>query len=73
MGQHREGLRLLTVTNVLGALAVAFTLVVNVDRGYPLLALGGTALVATFLYLRWVRAGRPGGIEAIEREAEADD
>jgi amino acid permease-like protein len=70
---HRQGLRLLTATNVLGAIAVAFTLIVNVDRGYPLLALGGTALIAAFLYLRWVRAGRPVGIEAIEREAEAED
>jgi hypothetical protein len=70
---HRQGLRLLTVTNVLGAIAVAFTLLVNLDRGYPLLALGGTVLVAAILYGRWVRAGRPSGIEAIEREAEAED
>jgi len=70
---HRQGLRLLTATNVLGAIAVAFTLLVNLDRGYPLLALGGTVLVAAILYSRWVRAGRPSGIEAIEREAEAED
>jgi hypothetical protein len=70
---HRQGLRLLTATNVLGAIAVAFTLLVNLDRGYPLLALGGTVLVAAILYGRWVRAGRPSGIEAIEREAEAED
>jgi hypothetical protein len=70
---HRQGQRLLTATNVLGALAVAFTLVVNVDRGYPLLALAATVLVAAFLYARWVRAGRPRGIESIEREAEAED
>ena len=70
---HRRGLRLLTATNVLGAVAVAFTLAVNVTRGYPLLALAGTALVAAGLYVRWVRAGRPTGIEAVEREAEADD
>ena len=70
---HRRRLRLLTVTNVVGAIAVAFTLLVNITRGYPLLALAGTVLIATVLYLRWVRAGRPAGIEAIEREAEADD
>jgi hypothetical protein len=70
---HRQRLRLLTATNVLGAIAVAFTLVVNVTRGYPLLALGGTAFVAGLLYVRWIRAGRPSGIEAIEREAEAED
>jgi hypothetical protein len=70
---RRQGRRLLTATNVLGAIAVAFTLIVNVDRGYPLLALGGTVLVAAFLYARWVRAGRPSGIEELEREAEAED
>jgi len=46
---------------------------VNLERGYPLLALGGTVLVAAGLYWRWVRAGRPRGIEAVEREAEAED
>ena len=68
---HRQGARLLTATNLLGALAVAFTLAVNLERGYPLLALGGTVLIAGALYWRWVRAGRPGGLEAIERRAEA--
>ncbi|MGH7490653.1 MAG: hypothetical protein ACREMY_34325 [bacterium] len=70
---HRRGLRLLTATNVLGAVAVAFTLAVNVTRGYPLLALAGTVLIAAGLYVRWIRAGRPSGIEALEREAEAED
>jgi hypothetical protein len=70
---HRRGARALTATNLAGAAAVAFTLLVNLARGYPLLALGGTVLVAAVLYWRWVRAGRPRGIEAVEREAEADD
>jgi hypothetical protein len=70
---HRQGRRLLTATNLLGAIVVAFTLLVNLARGYPLLALGGTVFVAGILYLRWVRAGRPSGMEAIEREAEAED
>jgi hypothetical protein len=70
---HRQGLRLLTATNLLGAFAVAFTLLVNPERGYPLLALGGAALVAAFLYARTVRAGRSGGIDAVEREADAED
>jgi hypothetical protein len=30
-------------------------------------------LIAAVLQWRWVRAGRPRGIEAIEREAEAED
>jgi hypothetical protein len=69
---RRRGSRLLTATNLVGAAGVAFTLIVNLERGYPLLALGGTALVAAVLYWRWVRGGRPRGIEAIEREAESD-
>jgi hypothetical protein len=69
---HRRGARLLTATNLLGALAVAFTLIVNLARGYPLLAMAGTALVAGLLYVRWVGAGRPAGLEAIERDAERE-
>lgn len=69
---RRRGSRLLTATNLLGAVAVAFTLAVNLTRGYPLIAIAGTALVAGFLYWRWVRAGKPRGIDAIEREAEID-
>jgi hypothetical protein len=66
---HRRGSRLLTATNLVGAGAVAFTLVVNTTRGYPLLSLAATLLIAVFLYRRWVRAGRPRGIEAVERGA----
>jgi hypothetical protein len=67
---HRRGARVLTATNLLGASAVAFTLAVNLARGYPLLALAGTIAVAAVLYWRWVRAGRPRGIDTIERVAE---
>jgi hypothetical protein len=58
---------------LVGAVGVTFTLLVNLARGYPLLALAGTVLVAAGLYWRWINAGRPGGIEAIEREAELGD
>ena len=44
----------------------------KIARGYPLIAIAGTVLVAAVLYGRWVRAGRPRGIDAIERQAEAD-
>jgi peptidoglycan/LPS O-acetylase OafA/YrhL len=69
----RQRSRLLAATNILGAIAVAFTLVVNLARGYPLIAIAGTVLVAGFLYWRWVRAGRPRGIEAVERHLESDE
>jgi hypothetical protein len=64
---HRRGSRLLTATNLLGAAAVTFTLAVNLARGYPLLALAGTVAIAAILHWRWVRAGRPRGIDTIER------
>jgi amino acid transporter len=70
---HRRGARLLTITNLVGAVGVTFTLLVNLERGYPLLALAGTVLIAAVLYMRWIRAGRPRGIEAVEREAELED
>jgi amino acid transporter len=63
----RRGARVLAATNIVGAFAVAFTLAVNLARGYPLLAMAGTALVAGVLYWRWVRAGRPRGVESVER------
>jgi hypothetical protein len=69
---RREGRRALAVVNVLGAIAVAFTLVVNLARGYPLLSLAAMLAIAAGLYLLWARAGRPAGIEEIERLAEAD-
>jgi hypothetical protein len=70
---HRKGRRLLTATNLIGAGAVAFTLAVNLARGYPLLAIAATVLVAAILYMRWVQAGRPRGVEAIERTAELEE
>jgi hypothetical protein len=70
---HRQGSQLLTATNLLGAVVVAFTLVVNLARGYPLLALAGTVIIAAVLYWRWVRAGRPGGLEEIERHTDEED
>jgi Amino acid permease len=69
----RQGNKLLVATNLIGATGVAFTLAVNLGRGYPLLALAGTVLVAAVLYSRWARAGRPRGIETVERDAEAED
>lgn len=57
--------------NALAATAVAFTLAVNLLRGWPMLSLVGTLLIAGGLYARWVRAGRPTGIEDVESRAEA--
>ena len=70
---YRQGARVLVATNVVGAVAVAFTLIVNLLRGYPLLSLAGTVVIAAGLYWRWVRLGRPAGLSEIEREAETDE
>jgi hypothetical protein len=58
---------------VLGAISVAFTLAVNLGRGYPLLSLAATGLIALGLYLAWRRSGRPIGVEHVERFAETDE
>lgn len=56
--------------NGLGALVVAFTLVVNLGRGYPLVSLLASLLVAWAFHRMWVRAGRPGGIAEAEAVGE---
>jgi hypothetical protein len=70
---RRQGARLFLAINLIAAAVVAFTLVVNLARGYPLISIAGTVLIGGFLQYRWVRAGRPRGIEAVERTAEAED
>ena len=69
----REGRNLLFGLNTAGCVVVAFTIAVDVARGWPLLALAGTALIAAVLYVLWVRSGRPSGVEEVERHAEADE
>ena len=66
-----EGRRLLFATSVLGALAVALTLAVNLARGYPIVSLLAACLLAGALHVLWVRAGRPSGVAEAERLAEA--
>jgi amino acid transporter len=67
----RERRTLLALINALGTLAVAFTLAVNVgfrpDARFSMIA---TVVIATALYALWVRAGRPAGVEEVERHLE---
>lgn len=63
---------LLAAVNGIAASAVAFTLLVNLLRGWPILSLVATLAVGGGLYVRWIRAGRPSGIEDVEAQAEAD-
>jgi hypothetical protein len=57
--------------NTVGALVVAFTLVANLSRGYPLVSLAVALLVAGTLGLMWVRAGRPAGVRHLTAAAES--
>ncbi|WP_407660954.1 amino acid permease [Kitasatospora purpeofusca] len=61
---------LVAAVNALAAVAVAFTLVVNLLRGWPVLSLVATLLIGAGLYIRWVGAGSPSGIEDVGRRAE---
>jgi hypothetical protein len=56
--------------NALGALVVAFTLVVNLWRGYPLVSLLASLLLAWVFHRMWVQAGRPRGIAQAEALGE---
>jgi hypothetical protein len=69
----REGRHALLAVNALAATAVAFTLAINLGRGYPLASLAAALTLAGVLYALWVRAGRPRGIAAAEVLAEALD
>jgi hypothetical protein len=69
----RDGRWGLAALNAFGALSVAFTLAVNLGRGYPLLSLAATALIAVGLYALWRRAGRPSGVEELEQIGESEE
>ncbi|WP_460105379.1 APC family permease [Streptomyces sp. YKOK-J1] len=69
---RRAGKTALAWVNALAAVAVAFTLAVNLLRGWPMLSLAATLVIAVGLYARWTRAGRPTGIEDAEARAEAE-
>jgi hypothetical protein len=51
----RDRRPLLVAVNLLGAVAVAFTLAVNLARGFPLISLAATVIIAVTLYALWVR------------------
>ncbi len=63
---YREGKWLSFTLNAVGALIVAFVLVMNLARVTPLASLGATLLIAFGLYGLWVRNGRPRGIAGAE-------
>ncbi|MEO3748248.1 amino acid permease [Plantactinospora sp. B5E13] len=66
---RRERRRTLLVINLLAAVGVAFTLLVNLSRGDPLVSLAAALLIAAGLYWLWVRSGRPRGIRHASAES----
>ena len=46
---------------------------VNLARGYPLLSIAATGAIAATLYALWARAGRPAGVEEVERHLDDPD
>ncbi|MEV6643510.1 amino acid permease [Amycolatopsis sp. NPDC051371] len=56
--------------NLTGAVAVAFTLAVNLTRGDPVVSIAAALLIAAALYWLWARSGRPRGIRNVAAEAE---
>ncbi len=66
-----EGKRLLLVTSLLGATAVALTLAVNLARGYPVISLIAALVLAGVLHALWVKAGRPRGVAGAEGSTAA--
>jgi amino acid transporter len=67
---RRDGRRGSLVVSLLGAVVVAFTLVINLSRGDPIASLVASLAIAGVLYRMWTRAGRPRGIAAAVVEAE---
>jgi hypothetical protein len=55
--------------NVIGAGLVTFVLALNASRTDGVIALGASALVASYLFFVWVRRGRPGGVGEVEISA----
>jgi 4-amino-4-deoxy-L-arabinose transferase-like glycosyltransferase len=69
----RERRGVFLVVNLVGALAVGFTLAVNLTRGDPVISIATALLIAFGLHRLWVRSGRPRGIRNVAAEAEQPD
>ena len=57
----------LFTVNCIATVAVFFTLVINLGRGYPLASFGALLAIAFGLHRAWVKAGRPEGVTEIEK------
>ena len=57
--------------NIVGSVIVAFTILVNLRRGYPVASLVAALAIAAVFFWLWNRLGRPRGIAMVEMETEA--
>ncbi len=62
----REGRRASLVLNLVGAVVVLFTLVMNLSRGLPLISLAAALAVSLILHQIWVKSGRPEGVRSVQ-------
>ena len=69
---RREGSLRPTIINLFGAGVVAFTIIVNLRRGYPVASLVASALIGGAFAWLWIRQGRPRGIAQAERAMEIE-
>ena len=67
---RRERRPVQLAVSLVGAFGVAFTLAVNLVRGYPIASLAAALLVAAVFYWLWVRTGRPRGIAGAVAEPD---
>ncbi|WP_083979711.1 amino acid permease [Demequina salsinemoris] len=70
---HRDGQRRWVTLNIVAAVAVGFTLIMNLTRVAALGSLAATAVASGILYWAWVRAGKPSGASHAVAESEAGD
>ncbi|WP_231497236.1 hypothetical protein [Arthrobacter sp. MA-N2] len=62
----------LLILNTVGAIVVAFTLIANLVRGFPIISLAVALAIAGLLFRAWTKAGRPRGIRNAAAEAEIE-
>ena len=69
---HRDGRTGELAVNIAGAIVVAFVLALNVARPAGVIVLTVAGIAAGYLYVIWLRRGRPSGVAEVEVLAERD-
>jgi hypothetical protein len=68
----RERRRASFLLNLVGALVVLFTLIMNLSRGLPMISLAAALVVSAILHQIWVRSGRPEGVRSAQAASAVD-